>query len=268
MRIYQDPEVRSLYAGRVIDMMTGKREMPLVRMSTPAERTKCIHASDLDDSLCPLPAYYSRVTPANQYPPLSIDSALKFLRGRVIERAIAKENNPVIKDGVMCTVDDEPEELPHPVEIKSTASTSTDFRPDRDYPFWMSRLKTYCNAYDTDTMHLAVFFLVGNLPSFAFWASKDERKKTGRYQGVDLNGWTVKFTDKELKEHWDNILLRRDILSEAIETECPIDSAIVEMHLPWRLRKSGKKNYWQCKDCRWRDVPCYYYDEYIMGNGG
>ena len=264
MKVIKNPKVLAFYSRRIIDMMTGKREMPPVKLSTPGQRKESIHASDLDDNLCPLPAYYNHVIPPEQYPPLAIDSALKFFRGRVMERAVAEEEKPVFKDDIACTVDDWPEELKYPVEIKSTASTSTNFSPGKDFPFWISRLKTYCYAHDVDTMHLVVLFLVGNLPSFAFWTPKAERKLTGKYQGVDLDAWTISFTTEEIEEHWDKILTRKATLENCIAKETPPVPEFVEANLPVRKRKNGKHNYWQCKGCRWIDI-CYYYEDYVIG---
>ena len=170
MIIKESPRLAEIYTQRIIDLVEGRREMRAIQYD-PEGRKEHIHASDLD-GLCPLPAYYSRVI--ENPPPLDPEAGMKFLRGRVIERAIAHECPTVELDGIYCTIDDIYPEGIGLVEIKSTAQSSEGFDVVRDAPQWLTRMKTYCYVYGVNQIGLVVFFLIGNMPSYSLWNLKDK----------------------------------------------------------------------------------------------
>jgi len=260
MIIKESKELAETYKQRIIDLVEGHREMRAIQYD-PEGRKEHIHASDLD-GLCPLPAYYSRVIP--DLPSLDAESAMKFLRGRVIERAIAQECPTIQKDGICCTVDDI-----HPefglIEIKSIAQSSENFDVVRDAPQWVTRMKTYCYAYGVTQIGLVVFFLVGNMPSYTVWNLKDKSLRQQEYKSVDLRAWTLRFKPVELKENWIEILARADRLRKAIEEQKPFPPEYVRRFLPYNKDKSGEKAYWQCRGCKRYQPICYFYNEYVKG---
>jgi len=258
MIIKESPKLAEIYTQRIIDLVEGRREMQAIQYD-PEGRKKHIHASDLD-GLCPLPSYYSRVIP--NPPPLDPQAAMKFLRGRVIERAIAQECPPIERDGIWCTVDDIYPEWIGLVEIKSTAQSCENFDFVRDCPQWVTRMKTYCYAYGEKKIGLVVFFLVGNMPSYSLWNLKDKSLRREKYTSVNLRAWEVRFKPHELKENWIEMLARKEKLEEAIKKGKPFPPEYVRRFLPVNKEKSGEKAYWQCRGCRFKEV-CYFFQEYV-----
>ena len=255
MKHYNSPEVAEAYSQRIVDLVEGRRTMPAITYD--GDRSKTFHASDFDDGLCILPAYYSRIL--ENIPPLDFVSAQKFLRGRVIERAIAEEEIPIVKDDIHCTIDDKNPDFGI-AEIKSTTD-SHEFFDIKERPYWVSRMKTYCFASDNTKINLVVMFLAGNMASYLVWNIKNHNDKVA-YETSALDAWTFEFEQGELEEHWKQILDRKETLEHALEKQTPFPKSWVEEFLPYSDRKSGRK-YWQCEGCRYaRD--CYYYNEVIL----
>jgi len=258
MECKENPEIAEFYTRRIMDFMEGRREMPSVSLNS---RPEGIHASDLDDNNCPLTSFYSRTLTSP--PPITRDEALKFFRGRTVERVIATELDPVQIDGIWMTVDDVSE---HGLaEIKSTATSCEGFFPAKDFPQWITRMKSYCYGYGKNQIHLVVYFLVGNMPSYTVWNIKDLPKGTS-YSGVDLRVWTFEFTDTELKSWWLLAQDRADELSVAVQSNSPPPPDSVRERLPFRLNKKNEKVFWQCKHCKYA-IDCYYYEQFILNNG-
>ena len=259
MERHENIEVAEFYTQRIMDFMTGKRTMPSVSL---AHRPEGIHASDLDDNNCPLTSFYSRTLESP--PPITRDEALKFFRGRTVERVIAQEAEPREVNGIWMTVDDVSDEYGL-AEIKSTATSNVGFLPDVDFPQWVTRMKSYCYGYEKKQIHLVVYFLVGNMPSYTVWNIKDLPKGTS-YCGVDLRVWTYEFTDSELRAWWLLAEERAEELSGAILTHSPPSPDSVRERLPFRLNKKGEKVFWQCRYCRYSPY-CYYHEQFTLNNG-
>jgi hypothetical protein len=236
MNYYEAPDLAHIYLARLRAMVLGERVMHGVQYS---ERGDEFHLSEFQ--LCPLPALYRRTW--LKQPELSDDAILRFFRGRIIERAIAKEAESVVVDGIHCTVDDI-----HPehglIEIKSTAKGSEFFDPPKEQQDWIERMMGYAHAYSVQTFGLVVFFLTGNMSDYLPWAiKKNGRVKTG-YRGIEMKAWRFEFTAEELKANWDEMLRRKAVLEEALNgipmTEDEINS---------------RRPTWQCKVCQYA-VAC------------
>jgi hypothetical protein len=228
------PDIAAAYVQRIKDLVQGKRTMPAVDYPE-RDNTGPLHLSDLD--LCLNQTYFRRTTPLDQHPPMSDKSALFFLRGRVIERAIAQETKSALYDGILCTADDI-----HPEyglgEVKSTTKDSVRFDPLKsgfNVPHWITRSMGYCKALGYESINLVVLFLTGN------WC------KRGSGVPVDLKAWKIDFTTEELDANWAEIKRREALLMDHIETG------------PMTNEQAGTPD-WMCKSCDWA-VRCPAYIE-------
>ena len=235
MIITKKPEIAKAYIARIQDLMMGRRVMGSIEYKA---RGDGIHLSDLN--LCPLPAYFYRTSPVADIPP---DAAMRFLRGRVVERAIGQEATPVVRDRITCTVDDD-----HPeygiAEIKSTAEGNTFFRPEKEHPDWVERMKGYCHAWGREKINLIVFFMVGNMQDYMFWAVKKNGGRPEKYCGIDMVAWELQFTEQEIADNWVEMLRRRDILEAAVAADVPIPMEEVNARRPE----------WMCKGCTYNKI--------------
>ena len=240
MIITKAPEIRKLYLERIRDFVTGKREMPAVRYTD--KRTQ-IHLSDVT-SLCLLQPYYHRVT--LNPPKMSYESAMRFLRGRVIERAIATEALPMEKDGIVCTVDN----LEPFTEIKSTTEGSHEYKPEKEHPDWIKRMMGYCTVYEKKKMNLFVIFIAGNMINqlMYYWKKSKEKPK---YSSIDADAWAVKFTPEELKANWEWTIETKRLLEDHVEMGVSIPKEIIDITKPD----------WVCKLCEWAPM-CDYINGY------
>jgi hypothetical protein len=210
-----------------------------------------LHLSDFD--LCILVPFYRRVL--DDPPTMFNDAALKFLRGRVVERAISEEMEPMAVDDIYMTIDGtHPDGIP--IEIKSTAEGSEFFDPKRN-EHWIRRSMGYCLGYKVNEIYLVVYFLSGNMSDYLPWAIKRNKKTPDKYQSVSLRAWELEFTDKELQDNWTETLRRKAVLQEALRSGEPPDEAEV------------KRTYqeWQCKGCE-MNVACYFFKNKIYGGKG
>jgi len=238
MNYYENPKLASVYLERVRDMMEGRRSMPPVAYN---ERGSEFHLSDFD--LCPLPSFFKRAMTLQ--PKFEDESILVFLRGRIVERAMAKETDPICVDGIWMTVDDaEPPEPFKVVEIKSTEWGMHFFDPPKNSPQWMERGMGYCHGYGVTEMGLVVFFLSGNKSDFQSW-QKDRRPPKGTPKiGAAITAWTFEFTPEEVAANWKEILRRRDVLQTALDSGEPMsDKEVLE-----------RRPEWQCKKCQYRGM--------------
>lgn len=202
-----------------------------------------VHASDVD-GLCLLKPYYRRVI---QPPlPLSDLSSLFLMRGLAIERYMVEGGppSPIQKDGIWCSIDDVLDV--GPVEIKSTVKSERNFHPIDTYPHWTTRIKTYCYAYETNTFHLSVYFLMGDY--------RDVR--------TSLRSYTLEFSDSELQENWGLIQERKKILEHMWETNEVISPDMVDAY---HEQQRGRSRYWQCEQCELKEV-CYFHNKCLMEN--
>jgi hypothetical protein len=239
MKIIEAPEIAEAYINRIRDLVSGRREMKAI---TYPERGDNIHLSDLQ--LCPLPAYFKRTL--EEPPELDGLSCLRFLRGRVIERAIAQECPSVEVDGISCTIDDMYDGVV--VEIKSVAEGSEFFDPETSHPDWLERGKGYLYVTKTNRLYLVVFFLVGNMPNYCRWSIIENGRVQTGYRGVELRAWELTFTDHEIRENWETMLERKLYLERAISLDEKYGLEYIKSVRP----------VWQCKVCIYQDY-CYIY---------
>jgi len=236
MNYYSCPILAKVYLDRLRQMVDGERVMHSIQYS---ERGPEYHLSEFQ--MCPLPSYYRRVMPI--VPPVDDASILRFFRGRIIERAIAKETESICVDEIWATADDL-----HPeyglVEIKSTAKGSEFFDPVHENPEWLERMKGYCHVHKKTEIGLIVFFLIGNSSDFLPWAIKKNGKKPEKYLGVDFKGWRFEFTAEEIEDNWKEMIRRKELLKQAL-IDGNWDNEEIE-----RRRPS-----WQCKVCQYK-VDC------------
>jgi len=255
MQIIKAPEIEAIYDNRIRDLITGKREMRAIRYSD--KRTK-IHLSDVT-GLCLMQPYYHRVL--EKPPPPSFKSCWSFLRGRVIERSIASEMPAVTVDGVIGTVDDDPEE--GIVEIKSTAQGCEFFKPEKEQPDWIKRMMGYCYMYERMFMYLFVVFIVGNLPNYMWWSVKKHGKKPKKYQGFATRAWKVSFDSKELEGFWAETLETKYLLEEAVKNKTPqILYDIVKANKPdWICKPEMCQYYKKCEYLKQGKIDDEYFEE-------
>ena len=242
MKAIERPDIAEFYLQRIRDLMLGNRIMSEVRYDYE-RKPDIIHASEIDDGTCPLQAYYHRVLPESNVPPIADISVLLFLRGRVVERAIASECETIEVNGIGCRPDDHTEDFGYS-EIKSCWKDSTKFNPadkEKGYPHWIQRIKTYCYVTEQLTYNLVVMFMIGNTWTTK-WNSPDRVP-------CALKAWRLEFDQDEVNKNWLTMLNRRDLLLKAIDSGISILWGGVPKRLPP----------WGCRSCQFTSV-CEYYD--------
>jgi len=173
---------------------------------------------------------------------------LVFLRGRVVERAMATEAKPICLDDIWMTIEDgNPPFGLKVVEIKSTEWGMHNFEP---LPHWIDRGMSYCYGTKTTEMGLVVFFLSGNKPDFNEWrAEKRPPKDTPRIK-AGIRAWRLQFEEGELEAHWEDVLKRKR-WCEGILVGGEVDRAYIDLHRPP----------WQCGGCQWAELCEYKYQK-------
>jgi len=203
MKVEKHPKLRAFRIGQL-------------RKRILLPRTK-IHASDLDS--CPNKVYYRRTCPKIETPERSL---LFFLSGICVEYWMAPNYiEPKEKDGIIASPDDLTEWGYG--EIKSTRSRKDYFKPATSYPHWIFRMKTYCNIFEVDSWNLEVFFWVGNRGS----------------EPIGYDAWEFKFARNELKEQWEEALMRKGLLEDALEFKYPPSEG-------WDIAENGWWQKWEC----------------------
>lgn len=193
------------------------------------DRGKEIHAAYID--LCPLKSGYRNCL--KDAPPVPEKSLLFFASGICMEAWLAPEQiEPQEKDGIIGSLDWRDTHF-GAVEIKSTRSNMEYFNPLTSYPWWLTRLKTYCNIYGLTSMALEVFFWNGN--------RKDKQ--------IAYDAWKIGFSPIELETHWALALRRRDVLVEIFD-------AISEGQPP-PIKRIWLSS-WECRLCEFKGL-CEYH---------
>jgi hypothetical protein len=230
MNAVEKPERAAEMLSHVRALMTGGRTLPAV---TYPKRGSEIHLSTLD--LCLQQSLFNLTL--DNPPPISDDAILRFIRGRVVERSMAEEAAPAEKDGIICTVDYISPDWGL-AEIKSVATDSSKFSPMSAkggiYPHWRQRMMGYCHAYDTDSITLFVYFLIGNTASHK-WGAKGRRP-------VDLRAWEVTFTPEELAENWAMVMRRKAALEAALNDGGVLPDEFVAPET------------WLCEGCQFSEI--------------
>lgn len=234
MRAILNTEFRRKKLDQLYELISGKRTMRAV--TYPPREFDDIHLSDLDwTGSCPMTSYFSRTVDEEvQYADLSI---LRFLRGRIVERAIADELEPIIKDNIICTLDDY-DEFGYS-EIKSTIRDCDSFRPITTYPHWINRCKGYIKATEEPHINLIVLFWIGNTWTTK-WGSPERIP-------VELKAWTLlPDTEKEINDNWKECIRRRDILRIALDSGDPTE--LIEATLKYKPKWFG------CENCEYNNI--------------
>jgi len=209
MRAILNTALRRKKLDDLYELISGKQVMKSV--TYPPRDFDDIHLSDLEwEGSCPMISYLSRTEESKKYNDLTI---LRFLRGRIVERAIADELEPLVKDDIICTLDDY-DEFGYS-EIKSTIKDCDSFDPITSYPHWVNRCKGYIKAIEEDHINLIVLFWVGNI-----WTSRRRGVET---VPVELKAWTLFPENDEVDEHWNECIRRRDILRNALDSDDPAE---------------------------------------------
>lgn len=252
MRATNRSDIAEVYINRVRDLMQGKRIMSEVRYEyhRPPDQ---VHASEIDDGTCPLQPYYHRTLPESEIPKQDDTSILFFLRGRVVERAIASECDVIEKDGILCRPDDFEATLGY-AEVKSCWKDCGKFHPlNKDkgrylgYPHWIQRIKTYMYAVDDLFYNLVVMFMLGNT-----WTTKwDSPKRVP----CKLKAWQLEGERKEVDANWLTMLHRRDMLFKAVDNGISHLWESVERRLPP----------WGCGYCQFTQLCEYYSYQLKLG---
>ena len=152
-----------------------------------------IHLSDL--LLCLRKTYYRRqglLSPTDK-------ECLLYVTGLSIHEFLAPESEfSLVVDGITCSPD------AYGWEIKSGRMSSKNFYPS-SHPHWEQQILGYCKALGITEYYLTVFFLVGDYsPPFP-----------------QIQVWKVVATQEEIDRNWSEMLRRRDVLVEALETGIP-----------------------------------------------
>lgn len=219
---------------QLYELISGKKTMREVKYSP--RNFDDIHLSDLDwDGGCAIIPYFSR-TEDGEFP-FSDITVLRFLRGRIVERAIADELEPIMKDDIICTIDDYIEGIGYN-EIKSTVKDCDSFDPITSYPHWLTRCKGYMKATEVERFNLTVLFWVGNV-----WTAR----KTGNPRiPVELKSWMLLPEEGEVDKNWEECLRRRDVLRKALDSGDPTE-------LMEATRKL-KPKWFGCDGCQYYEI--------------
>jgi len=240
MKATPNLELATTCINRARGILGGKIDLPAVHYD--GDRTG-IHLSDLTS--CPASAYYQKIL-GKDVPPNSDTNILHFVKGRGLERFFAEEQEGIIVDDISCTADGFYPEHGY-LEIKTTAEQMDFFDPLTAHPEWIERILGYCTAYNQTYWNLVVFFLVGNMPNRLWWNIKEFGKSTEPYVGIALKAWRLSFSEAEITENWDMILVRKLKLEACIKNNTPpskewIDNVVQE---------------WQHKICRFKNTCIY-----------
>lgn len=182
MDITLAPELRELLFNRF--------EKEMVESRKPG-----IHASDLD--MCLGKAYYRKTARL----PIPEPLMLKYMLGFAFQVYIlGVPEEEMEKDGILMSVD-APIDSSY-IEFKSTAKwmeTKQGVFNPQDMKHWMIRSMMYCYARGVDFAYIAVLFYKQPEPNMVVWK--------------------LEFTEEELVENWREMLVRKQILEEALERE-------------------------------------------------
>jgi hypothetical protein len=229
MTAKERPDVAKAYLDRIRDLVGGKRAMPSVQYEE--DRGNNIHLSDVQRGLCLAKPVLRRTLPFK--PEISDESALRFLKGRVAERTVASEMDPIVYENITMTLDDLHEKFGY-AEIKSTDSSLGKFDPLNIYEHWKSRLLGYSKALGINKINLVVLF------------------NRGDYKGirVALRAWELTFTQDEIEENWRVVKERYAALMTALQYEGKVP-------MPMQYVTPNK---WECGDNCGLAPYCQYKD--------
>jgi hypothetical protein len=239
-------DVEKYYLDKVAAFLSGDA---VLQPRMYPKRGLEIHASDLGG--CPYQPYHEKMSvKSGEVFPLHRDSVMRFIRGVAVEDIIkggSGYHEPIIKDGIYCSVDDiintgSGDTL---VEMKSTTYGCEYFDPLVSQPEWKTRMATYCHAYDAKQIHLVVLFISGNMADYMPWSHSSRPFK---YIGTDFRAYTITYDGQYLADNWLEMKRRAAMLNKAVECG---DPSVLEVDDP-------RCEAWYCKACRFNTGHCSY----------
>jgi len=190
---------------------------------------------------CLMIPFLARTVGPDDPEPLTKEQALYFARGRAIERFFGTDNKPLVKDGIVVSVD---RTSPYHglVEMKSTVMSSSGFphafhdnRKD-----WAEECKVVAAAYEDTSCNIAIMFLEGNKKK---WGNPDRIP-------VDLKAWRLEFETSETWGAWSELRGRKAVLDDALSLGIapPLDivKPTVSAYYCKECIYSKLCPYWQC----------------------
>jgi len=111
-----------------------------------------------------------------------------------------------------------------PIEWKTTRMSSRT-RPE-ECPWWLEQIAGYCWMWGSLEARLYVVHMAGDY--------KIDRNP-------QIKAYDISFTGGDLQENWQNLMLRRDILQQALDTDTPPEGP-----------RDGME--WACKNCSGRNI--------------
>ena len=185
------------------------------------ERREGLHLSSLVG--CLTRSFYEEVNPMEP----TVSEMMLFITGYALQDVLTPKGSttPLYKeDGITYSPDFElviANRLKEDTfEIKSTRISSNN--PDLNEN-WIEYMKGGCHMLKKRVYNLSAIHLMGNYkPPFPV-----------------LNTKTITFTDEEIADNWDYVLVRKEVLEEAFRNKKP--------PLPFQHCKE-----WECKYCRYK----------------
>ena len=194
-----------------------------IRLLMEGPRRRGIHVSDL--LLCLRQAWAKQHGLITTKP--TPHQTLLFATGRAIQDYITASpasvaERMVMRDGIHGTPDYHDDD-DTPWEIKATYSSAVhDIRQTSHY---FDQLAAYLAMEGKTEGYLAVYYLNGN---YNFQRKQGNKLGEPGERSI-LRVWHVQYTAEELKEHWDRLLQRKQILAQATQlTDIPLT-----MHYEW-----------------------------------
>ena len=243
MNLVENPELAEELLDYLRELLDGKITLPAVDYKRDLAY---YHRSELLG--CLMLPFLARTVNKDEVPKLNKSRCLYFARGRAVERIFGADNKPVVRDGIVTSVD-RTSDNHGLVEMKSTVMSSDNFEGKlrSNVKHWIEECKVVARAYDDTSCNLAVMFLVGNTPSRR-WG------KPGR-EAVDLKAWRLDFDGGELDEAWSEMVSRRELL------ELCVSSGLAPVFKDVKPTVGA----WGCGDCQYA-LFCPYFQ--LMMDGG
>jgi hypothetical protein len=234
MKITENEPLAEELLDYLRDILAGRGTLPAIDYKRDLTY---YHRSELLG--CLMIPFLARTVDPSDVQPLSKDRVLYFARGRAVERFFGADNVPLVKDGIVVSVD-RISPFHGLVEMKSTIMSSDNFeyKLRTTMKHWIEECKVVAAAYDDTAANLAIMFLAGN---------KKRWGMEGRV-GVDLKAWRMEFDKDELREAWYALFERRNYLDAALNTGIAPSLDVVKQTV----------TSWGCKDCTYNNLCPYF----------
>ncbi len=202
MKITENEALADELIDYLRDLLRGKVTLPAVDYKRDLQY---YHRSELLG--CLMVPFLARTVPPDDVQPLSRERVLYFARGRAVERIFGADNKPLVRDGIIVSVD-KISSLYGLTEMKSTVMSSASFPDafDKNRQDWANECKAVAAAYEDTSCNIAIMFLEGN------------RKKWGNPDrvDVDMKAWRLEFETSELWGEWSEMRGRKAVLDDAL----------------------------------------------------